>query len=205
MKILARYLAEYLEYEFIGTGVTVNRHGNSVMVKDLIKEGIKAYENTEGVKVRVEKEAIKAPADGRNYKMMNCHGRQIEEGLVSTRMVDAYREALEKMGFKVYWVEEKKNPIPHITQMVESKVIDGKSTSQNCLHCPECDINAVNHECKCTCNEHEKANVDVIASGYEWTCPECMKWNTMFAYSEEVNCEDCKAKYHTNPPVHAME
>ncbi len=49
-------------------------------------------------------------------------------------------------------------------RMPESRVIDGKPTSQNCLHRPECDINTVNHECKCTCDGPKPM-----------PCPDCPK------------------------------
>lgn len=45
--------------------------------------------------------------------------------------------------------------------------------------------------------------VDVIASGYEWTCPQCEHLNLEIEVKEEVECTECKTKFDTNPPAHA--
>ncbi|KKN77477.1 hypothetical protein LCGC14_0360360 [marine sediment metagenome] len=47
--------------------------------------------------------------------------------------------------------------------------------------------------------------VDIIASGYEWICPECERFNTEIEITETVICEapTCKAEFKTNPAEHA--
>jgi hypothetical protein len=45
--------------------------------------------------------------------------------------------------------------------------------------------------------------VDVIASGYEWTCPACKRWNMEIEHPVTVKCRKCEKEYITNPPEHA--
>lgn len=45
--------------------------------------------------------------------------------------------------------------------------------------------------------------VDIIASGYEWICPDCEHYNTEIGFAEFVKCTCCKRVYETNPPEHA--
>lgn len=47
--------------------------------------------------------------------------------------------------------------------------------------------------------------VDVIASGYEWTCPVCDYMNSMYEYSVEVRCDSCGVMFNANPPEHAYD
>ena len=49
--------------------------------------------------------------------------------------------------------------------------------------------------------------VDIIASGYEWICPKCGRFNTEIEITETVICEgiDCRAELETNPPEHAYK
>ncbi|KKM00236.1 hypothetical protein LCGC14_1806430 [marine sediment metagenome] len=53
-------------------------------------------------------------------------------------------------------------------------------------------------------NEH---TVDIIASGYEWTCPVCEVLHRFIAYphNEHVHCPQCNNTFHVDPPEHAME
>lgn len=48
--------------------------------------------------------------------------------------------------------------------------------------------------------------VDLIASGYEWTCPGegCGFLNHEVEATEFVTCSNCKTNYTTNPPDHAQ-
>lgn len=46
--------------------------------------------------------------------------------------------------------------------------------------------------------------VDVIASGYEWTCPECENLNHVIEYTETVMCEICGKSFSANYPEHAI-
>ena len=51
--------------------------------------------------------------------------------------------------------------------------------------------------------QKEKATVDLIASGYEWTCPHCNQLNHEMEIVEQVTCEGCEARFDTNPAEHA--
>lgn len=48
-------------------------------------------------------------------------------------------------------------------------------------------------------------NVDIIASGYEWICPECGEYNTEIEITETVNCCYCDTIFDTNLPEHAYK
>jgi len=41
--------------------------------------------------------------------------------------------------------------------------------------------------------------VDIIASGYEWICPDCETFNRIMGLTEEVKCCCCGAEFETNP------
>lgn len=45
--------------------------------------------------------------------------------------------------------------------------------------------------------------VDIIASGYDWICPNCDEMNHEIEITEMVCCKDCKQKYRTNEAHHA--
>lgn len=47
--------------------------------------------------------------------------------------------------------------------------------------------------------------VDLIASGYEWICPNCENLNNEIEVTLEVRCSDCKRTFRTHPPEHAYE
>ncbi len=53
----------------------------------------------------------------------------------------------------------------------------------------------------------EKLTVDIIASGYEWTCPICEVLYKIIEYphSKHVHCGRCGNIFHTDVPEHAME
>jgi len=57
--------------------------------------------------------------------------------------------------------------------------------------------------------EHQEQldSVDIIASGYEWICPECDTYHEVIEYprSGTVQCEGCGKKFSTGLPEHAME
>lgn len=54
-------------------------------------------------------------------------------------------------------------------------------------------------------NEQEK--VDLIASGYEWICPDCGKLNKLVAIpsSLTVDCADCGQEYEVDNIHAALE
>lgn len=45
--------------------------------------------------------------------------------------------------------------------------------------------------------------VDMIASGYEWTCPVCDHLNSEFEILEKVTCVECGETYEVNSVEHA--
>jgi len=45
--------------------------------------------------------------------------------------------------------------------------------------------------------------VDLIASGYEWTCPNCDHFHNEDAHKDTVECSNCGSEYQTGPPEHA--
>ena len=51
----------------------------------------------------------------------------------------------------------------------------------------------------------ELDSVDVIASGYEWMCPECNHFNTEAGIRDEVECEECHTHFETNGAEHAYD
>lgn len=48
--------------------------------------------------------------------------------------------------------------------------------------------------------------VDIIASGYEWICPECNTLNKEIEYTERVKCSNpqCFTEFETDLPEHVM-
>lgn len=46
-------------------------------------------------------------------------------------------------------------------------------------------------------------SVDLIASGYEWTCPNCERLNREIEVTERVTCGECGSQYATDAPEHA--
>lgn len=52
-------------------------------------------------------------------------------------------------------------------------------------------------------NDKDLECVDIIASGYEWICPECNEFNKEIEITEIVVCSCCGAKFEANPPEHA--
>lgn len=45
--------------------------------------------------------------------------------------------------------------------------------------------------------------VDIIASGYEWVCPDCETFVREIGLTETVECPCCGAKFETAPSEHA--
>ena len=45
--------------------------------------------------------------------------------------------------------------------------------------------------------------VDIIASGYEWICPDCETLNREIEITEIVKCACCDAEFETDLPEHA--
>jgi len=46
--------------------------------------------------------------------------------------------------------------------------------------------------------------VNIIASGYEWICPQCETLNREIEIKKNVKCVCCDAEYETNPAEHAF-
>lgn len=47
-------------------------------------------------------------------------------------------------------------------------------------------------------------SVEIIASGYEWTCPKCEKLVNEIEVTETVTCPDCEIEYRVSDFVHAL-
>lgn len=45
--------------------------------------------------------------------------------------------------------------------------------------------------------------VDLIASGYEWTCPKCDTLNREIAIKETVKCANCGEEFEVGEVDHA--
>lgn len=52
-------------------------------------------------------------------------------------------------------------------------------------------------------NSDETQSVELIASGYEWTCPRCDHLNTEIASSETVTCVKCGSSFNVDYTYHA--
>lgn len=64
--------------------------------------------------------------------------------------------------------------------------------------CPECNSdNTVTHY-------PIIEQVDIIASGYEWVCPECDVLNLEVEWTKQATCFICGKTYETNLPEHAL-
>lgn len=46
--------------------------------------------------------------------------------------------------------------------------------------------------------------VDLIASGYEWTCPHCDARNKEIEISDEVTCWNCEKDFKAGDAEHAF-
>lgn len=51
----------------------------------------------------------------------------------------------------------------------------------------------------------EQIEVDVIASGYEWTCPICENLNNVIAFKNKVVCQECERTFEASCPEHAYD
>ena len=51
----------------------------------------------------------------------------------------------------------------------------------------------------------ENEQVSLIASSYEWICPNCNHFNTIVATTEHVTCSLCKRKFETLETQHAYD
>ena len=54
-----------------------------------------------------------------------------------------------------------------------------------------------------TRKEEEKQVVDLIASGYEWVCPMCDKFNREIEITEKVSCVNCGDTFTVGDFEHA--
>lgn len=75
----------------------------------------------------------------------------------------------------------------------------------------ECSLCTLDNDCKreigCSFLEKETNHmrkVDIIASGYEWICPDCETLNREIEINETVKCVCCDAEFETNPPEDAF-
>ena len=59
-------------------------------------------------------------------------------------------------------------------------------------------------DCELRIKVKEIKTVDIIASGYEWICPECGADHDEIEWMTIVTCSNCNTEFQTNPPEHAM-
>jgi len=52
--------------------------------------------------------------------------------------------------------------------------------------------------------DDEMEFVDLIASGYEWECPECEELNHEIEWKARVTCCSCGKVFEANLPEHAL-
>jgi len=50
-----------------------------------------------------------------------------------------------------------------------------------------------------------KKTVELIASGYEWTCPRCGDFQREIEAKAKVTCGKCNTEFATDAPEHAYE
>ena len=51
----------------------------------------------------------------------------------------------------------------------------------------------------------EEEVVELIAAGYEWTCPDCDELNCEIEITEQVTCAQCKRVFKVMDAYHAHE
>lgn len=49
----------------------------------------------------------------------------------------------------------------------------------------------------------ELMQVDMIASGYEWVCPECETYNREIGITEQIRCAKCNQEFEVKEAHHA--
>jgi hypothetical protein len=54
-------------------------------------------------------------------------------------------------------------------------------------------------------DEYNETSVSLIASGYEWTCPNCDTLNKEIEVTEKVFCDNCANFYNVEEYNHALE
>lgn len=92
-----------------------------------------------------------------------------------------------------------------------SKLLAQKPITKIYYHCPEC-----NERCSETiegfierknpmAKTKEREQVELIASGYEWGCPNCEHNNNEIEVTQTVKCKQCGNKYDVADYEHAIE
>ena len=54
------------------------------------------------------------------------------------------------------------------------------------------------------CIKDQIERIDIIASKYEWVCPNCDSYHEEIEYKEKIACVVCGRTFRTNPPEHAF-
>ena len=57
-------------------------------------------------------------------------------------------------------------------------------------------------DCNGKCEKHEEQTVELISSGYEWTCPVCDTLSTVIETTESVTCEACEREFKVDSYAH---
>jgi hypothetical protein len=75
---------------------------------------------------------------------------------------------------------------------------DGEDT-----YCNECGVLHVIYNDEDDIEEEEDNSVDLIASGYDWECPNCGNWAHTIEITEKVKCDTCSNEFKVHNFEHA--
>ena len=73
--------------------------------------------------------------------------------------------------------------------------------------CPAsvCDIEHYPAGSECAKYECEYETVELIAAGYEWTCPACDQSNKEIEVKKSVQCKSCEREFEVEDYEHAFD
>ncbi len=68
-----------------------------------------------------------------------------------------------------------------------------------------CDLDHNPGDSKCSqyYNKWQDEEVELIASGYEWTCPACDELNSLIETTESVTCKECGRDFKVDSYAHS--
>lgn len=52
--------------------------------------------------------------------------------------------------------------------------------------------------------DYDHPTVDLIASGYEWICPNCDAFHHLIEATDKVTCDSCHKTYEVDEVYHAI-
>jgi hypothetical protein len=69
------------------------------------------------------------------------------------------------------------------------------------IPCPECGCwPDEDHADDCPFRPEKEPAVELVATGYEWTCPECESLNRILGFIPHVTCANCSSDFETILP-----